>query len=362
MKRIISLLFLSLLLTTGSLWLAGCSSHQPENAAAQAPALAIQTARVEAKTVSSEMTIPASIQPDPSRVVHVFAPVSGRLIELRARPGDSIRNGQPLAVIQSSDAAGALSDYQKAKAAAEHSGSALSRASLLYQHEVIAQKDLEDAKAMAASDDSDLARTRQRLHMLGLSESSASDRVTVVATHSGVVTETASAAGEMSKSLDASNPLLTIADLSSIWVVGNMYEKDLGLAPAGLAVRITLDAYPGQSWQGKISRISDVVDPNTHTLKVRVVLNNPDRKLKPDMFAAIHVLRPATRVAVIPSSSLLHEGNQAFVMVQKAEGKFEKRAVQVQESNPETTLVLSGLQPGELVVSSGAELLREEVK
>jgi cobalt-zinc-cadmium efflux system membrane fusion protein len=90
-----------------------------------------------------------------------------------------------------------------------------------------------------------------------------------------------------------------------------------------------------------------------------VVLNNPDRKLKPDMFAAIHVLRPATRVAVIPSSSLLHEGNQAFVMVQKAEGKFEKRTVQVQESSPETTLVLSGLQPGELVVSSGAELLRD---
>jgi cobalt-zinc-cadmium efflux system membrane fusion protein len=195
--------------------------------------------------------------------------------------------------------------------------------------------------------------------MLGLSESTASDRVTVVATHSGVVTETTSAPGEMSKSLDASNPLLTIADLSSIWVVGNIYEKDLILAPSGLAVRITLDAYPGQNWQGKISRISDLVDPNTHTLKVRVVLNNPDRKLKPDMFAAIHVLRPATRVAVIPSSSLLHEGNQAFVMVQKAEGKFEKRTVQVQESNPETTLVLSGLQPGELVVSSGAELLRD---
>jgi len=163
------------------------------------------------------MAIPASIQPDPSRVVHVFAPVSGRLVALRVRPGDVVRSGQSLAVIQSSDAAGALSDYQKAKAAAEHSGSALRRASLLYQHEVIAEKDLEDAKAQAASDDSDLARTRQRLRMLGLSESAASDQVTVVAAHSGVVTETTSAPGEMSKSLDASNPLLTIADLSSIW-------------------------------------------------------------------------------------------------------------------------------------------------
>ncbi|HEV2961081.1 MAG TPA: efflux RND transporter periplasmic adaptor subunit [Candidatus Angelobacter sp.] len=353
-----------LLLITAWLWLAGCGSQKPENAATPPLALAIQTARVESRTVSSELTIPASIQPDPSHVVHVFAPVSGRLIELRVKPGDAVRSGQALAVIQSSDAAGALSDYQKAKAAAEHSGSALRRASLLYQHEVIAQKDLEDAKAQAASDESELARTRQRLHMLGLSESAASDQVTVVATHSGVVTETTSAPGEMSKSLDASNPLLTIADLSSIWVVGNVYERDLSLTPSGLAVRITLDAYPGENWQGKISRISDVVDPNTHTLKLRVVLNNPGRKLKPDMFAAIHVLHPATRVAVIPSSALLHEGNQAFVMVQKGEDKFEKRAVQVQESNPETTQVLSGLQPGEMVVTSGADLIRnrEEAK
>jgi cobalt-zinc-cadmium efflux system membrane fusion protein len=168
----------------------------------------------------------------------------------------------------------------------------------------------------------------------------------------------------MSKSLDASNPLLTIADLSSIWVVGNVYERDLSLTPSGLAVRITLDAYPGETWQGKISRISDLVDPNTHTLKVRVVLNNPGRKLKPDMFAAIHVLHAAASVAVIPSSALLHQGNQAFVMVQKGEDKFEKRAVQVQSSNPETTLVLSGLQPGEVVVTSGSDLVRnrEEAK
>lgn len=342
----------------------GCGSQKTENAAAASPALAIQTARVESKTVSSEMIIPASIQPDPSLVVHVFAPVSGRLIALRVKPGDAVRSGQALATIQSSDAAGALSDFQKAKAAAEHSDSALRRASLLYDHEVISQKDLEDAKAQAASDNSELARTRQRLHMLGLNETTASDQVTVVATRSGVVTETTSAPGEMSKSLDASNPLLTIADLTSIWVVGNVYEKDLSLTPSGLFVRITLDAYPGETWQGKISRISDVVDPNTHTLKLRIVLNNPARKLKPDMFAAIHVLHPAAKVAVIPTSALLHEGNQAFVMVQKGEDKFEKRPVQVQESNPENTLVLSGLQAGETVVSSGADLVRnrEEAK
>lgn len=354
----------SLLLITAWLWLAGCNSKKPEEAASPPSALAIQTARVENRTVSSELTIPGSIQPDPSRVVHVFAPVSGRLIALRVKPGDAVQSGQVLATVQSSDAAAALSDYRKAKAAAEHSSSALSRASLLYQHDAIAQRDLEDAKAQATSDESELARTKQRLRMLGLNENSESDQVTVIATHAGVVTETTSAPGEMSKSLDSANPLLTIADLSSIWVVGNVYERDLSLTPSGLTVRITLDAYPGESWQGKISRISDLVDPNTHTLKLRVVLSNPGRKLKPDMFATIHVVHPARNVAVIPSSALLHEGNQAYVMVQKGEAQFERRTIQVQDSNPETTLVLSGLQPGEMVVTSGADLVRnrEEAK
>jgi cobalt-zinc-cadmium efflux system membrane fusion protein len=347
------------LLLSAAIWLAGCSGHKDDNSESKHPTLAIQTARVESRTVSSELSLPASIQPDPSRVVHVFAPVSGRLLELRVRPGDAVHSGQPLATVQSSDVAGALGDYQKAKASAGRSERALARASLLYQHGAISEKDLEDAKVQAASDSSDLARARQHLQMLGMSEATTSDRIVVPAPRSGVVTETTSAPGELSKSLDASNPLLTIADLSSIWVIGNVYERDLTLVLPGASVNITVDAYPGQSWKGKIAKISDVLDPATRTLKVRVVLNNPDRKLKPDMFAAIHVLRPATQVLAVPAPALLHEGNQAFVIVQRPDGKFEKRSVQVQGSNGEVALLLSGLQSGEMVVSSGAELLRE---
>ncbi len=353
--------FAALAVAAAMIALTACSSSTPQDTDTKAQP-AVQTASAEARTVSSELVIPASVQPDPRSVVHVFSQVSGRVISLRFKPGDAVRAGETVALIQSSDAAAARTDFEKAKAQVQRSDSALRRATLLYQHEAIAQKDLEDARAQAASDESDLARARQRLRMLGLSEDKMSDQVAVSAPRPGVVLETTSAPGEFSKSLDASNPLLTIADLSVVWVVGSVYERDLSLVSTGLPVRITADAYPSFEWKGKIANVSAVLDPATHTVKLRVVLENKDHKLKPDMFGAIHVLRPPSRVVVVPANAVLYEGNQAFVIVQKTKDKFEKRNVQVQESGPKEALLRSGLEPGETVVTTGAELLRKEVE
>jgi membrane fusion protein, heavy metal efflux system len=356
LSKAFSIVWIAVLLLTA------CGGKKPEAAEAERPQKTIQTAPVEFRSVSAELIIPASVQPDPARVVHVFAPVSGRLLELRVKPGDEVRSGQPVALVQSSDVSSARSDFEKAKAQAHRSESALNRVTLLFQHGAVAEKDLEDARAQAAQDASELARAQEKLHLLGLNETQPSDRATVAAPRAGVVTETTSAPGEFAKSLDASSPLLTIADLSSVWVVGSVYERDLAAVPSGLSVRITAEAYPAETWQGKISNISAVVDAATHTVKLRVVLENRRHELKPDMFATIHVQRPASRVAVVPSAAVLHEGNEAFVMVQSggSTGKFEKRTVEIQQSGPQETLVRSGLQPGDVIVSSGAELLREE--
>lgn len=342
--------------------LAGCSGDKASSAAPEANPPSYQTGAVEFRTVPAELMLPATIQSDPEKVVHVFAPVSGRLVALRVKTGDQVRAGQAVAVVQSSDAASARSDYQKAKAQSDHSSAALKRVTQLYEHGATAAKDLEDAKAQAASDTSDLARTKERLEMLGLSDGSSSDKVTVAAPRAGVVIETTSATGEFSKSLDASNPLLTIADLSSVWVVGSTYERDLEAVSRGESVEVTAEAYPSQTWRSQIAYVSDIVDPNTRTVKVRVVLKNLDHKLKPDMFAVIHVSRPALRVAVVPAPALLHEGTQTFVIVQKAKDSFEKRQVQVEKTGPQEVLLRSGLQPGDTVVTSGAELIREAAK
>jgi cobalt-zinc-cadmium efflux system membrane fusion protein len=348
--------------------LTGCSSDKPQAASSDRATRIVQTAPVVFRTVSTELTIPATIQPVPERVVHVFAPVSGRLVELRVKPGDNVRAGQAVAVVASSDAASARSDYEKARAQSQRSQSALNRVTLLYQHGAVAVKDLEDAKAQAASDASELERARQRLHLLGLGENQSTDRVNVAAPRTGVVTETSSAPGEFAKSLDASNPLLTIADLGSVWVVGNVYERDLTIVPRGLTVNVTLDAYPGEKWPGKISNVSDVLDPATRTVKLRVVLENPQHKLKPDMFALIHAQRPAAELAVVPTTAVLHDGNVAFVLVQKPENpenkeknaRFERRVIEVQQNGPQETLVRAGLHPGDVVVTANPELLREE--
>lgn len=342
--------------------LTGCTGEKGSLPNPEAGSPSFQTAPVQFRTVAADLMLSASVQPDPARIVHIFAPVSGRLIALQVKAGDTVHSGDSVAIIQSSDAASARSDYEKAKAQSERSEAALRRASLLYEHHVVAAKDVEEVTAQAASDKSDLERTRERLELLGLGESALSDKVSVRAPRSGVVIETTSATGEFSKSLDASNPLLTVADLSSVWVIGSSYEQDLESIVRGAPVVITTDAYPSLTWRSQIAYVSDVVDPNTRTVKVRVILNNPDRKLKPEMFASIRVSRPERRVAVVPSIAVLHEGNETFVIVQKDKTSFLKRRVQVEKTGQQETVLRSGLQPGDMIVTSGAEFLREEAK
>lgn len=338
----------------------GCGGSDQKSASQTKQETPVQVAQVTVQSVQNEVAIPAKVQADPDRVVHIYPPVSGRLVSLNVRPGDEVKKGQTLAIIESSDAASALSDYEKARIEVERSSQAEKRAALLLQHEVLAQKDYDDIKAQADSAKSDLARTEQRLRMLGLTPSSATDQIAVRAPRTGVVLDIGAANGELSKSLDNANSIATIADLSSVWIVGDLYEKDLSLATRGTPAKITVAALPDASWHGTISNLSDFVDATTRTLKARVVLPNPGYRLKPEMFATIHVVGRKQEVMTVPTTAVLHEGNSAFVMVRKSDGNYEKRAVTIANSQSDTTEIASGLQPGETVVTSGAELLRNE--
>ena len=352
---------LSIFLVLSALALTACSGNSNESKQSeQKQDNTVQVAQVTVKAVQNEVAVPAKVQADPDRVVHIYPPVSGRLVSLHVRPGDAVKQGQTVAIIESSDAASARSDYEKAQIEAGRSEQAEKRAALLLQHEVLAQKDYDDIKAQAESAKSDLARTEQRLHMLGLSTTGASDQIAVKSPRSGVVLEIGAANGELSKSLDNANSIATVADLSSVWIVGDLYEKDLSLASRGTPAKITIAALPDASWNGVISNVSDVLDPSTRTLKARVVLPNPQHKLKPEMFATIHLVGRKQNLMTVPTTAILHEGNGAFVMVKKADGTYEKRRVTIADSQSDTTEIASGLQPGETIVTSGAELLRNE--
>jgi cobalt-zinc-cadmium efflux system membrane fusion protein len=340
--------------------LSGCGESEPKQPVHSSQENPVRLATVSVHTVQDEVSIPAKVQADPERVVHIYPPVSGRVVSLKVRPGDAVRQGQIVAIIQSSDAASARADYDKARIEAARTEQAEKRAELLLEHEAMSQKDYEDIKAQAESAKSDLARTQQRLRILGLDSMSGSDEVAVKAPRAGVVLEVTAATGELSKSLDNANSIATVADLSSVWVVGDLYEKDLSLAWRGKPAKITLAALPDRSWSGYISNVSDVLDPTTRTLKTRVVLANREHTLKPEMFATIHLVGRKQNLMTVPTTAVLHDGSSTFVMVKKADGTYEKRSVVIANSQPEKTEIASGLQAGETIVTSGAELLRGE--
>ncbi len=338
--------------------LAGCEQSQSKPVVDAGKAQTIQTVTVQTQRIGDVLEIPAKVQADPARVVHIYPPAGGRLMEVSVRPGDHVHKGQTIAIEQSSDVAQARADYSHARTEFDRTNHALERAKLLFDHKVLSQRELEQAQADYDEAKGELDRSSGRLQILGVPVQGTSNEVAMLAPRSGAILDVGAAAGELSKSTDNANSIATIADLSTVWLVGDVYEKDLSVLKTGEPVQIALAAYPGQTWAGKLAVISDALDPQTRTLKVRVVLNNPGEKLKPEMFAAIRVQRPSRDAIVIPASALLREGGDTSVMVQTKPGAYERRLVLIQSVNGDRAIVASGLNPGDVVVSEGAALVR----
>jgi cobalt-zinc-cadmium efflux system membrane fusion protein len=320
--------------------------------------MGIRTVTVAEGQVPNYLEVPSRVQPDPTKVVRVFPPGGGRVLEVDVRPGDHVRKGQTLALLDSSDVSSARSDYQKAVADAEVKQKALARASLLFENQVFSEKEYQQARADSEIANAELERARSRLRVLGVSSEASSDRLVVTAPRAGVVLDIGAAPGEFSKSLDAPAPLCTLADLGTVWVVGDVYEKDVAGLKAGAPATVSVSAYPNRTWNARVAAISSALDPVTRTAKVRVVLANPQTLLKPEMFATIRLLRSTFSGIAIPASAVLREGDAAYVFVQKSPGHFERRAVTLGRALPADVEVTSGLRPGEAVVVEGALLLR----
>lgn len=336
-----------------------CTGHRQAAANNTAVNKVIETVTVHSQPVSSQLVLPAKIMANPTDVVHVYPPISGRVIALKVLPGQEVRKNQEVATLQSSDAAQARSDYEKAKIEATRADLQLQRAKDLLQHQVMAQRDYDDLKALDESDHADLQRAAQALAILGLSPNSTSDTVPLLAPISGVVLDVGTAAGELQRSLDNATAIATIADINSIWVVGDLYPRDMSKVKVGEPVEVSVTGYPGMVLHGAINNISDSVDPVSLTLKVRVVLSNPGHKLKPDMYATIAVTNEKGSATVVPATAVIRNGSQPFVFVMGPDDKPVRRDVTLGETSAASDQVTEGLQDGDRVVSSGAELLRE---
>jgi membrane fusion protein, heavy metal efflux system len=360
-----------------TLLLAGCSrgdANPPATNAATSPvesgaarndfvvpedARGVRTAAAQAQRLPDYVDVAGRVQADPTRVVRVYPPVGGRLVSVDIRPADRVAQGQVLAVLASSDVAAARAAYRQAQADAHVKQQGVERSRLLYEHSVIALRDYQQAQADAAIASAALESATERLALLDVDTTSSSDQLAVRAPRAGVVTDVGAAPGEYAKSLDNANPLCIIADLTTIWVVGDVYEKDLASLRVGDWADILVSAYPGEPWKGRISAISNTVDTTTRSVKIRLVLANGALRLKPDMFATIRVLRAVRSVPVVPQTAILREGTSAYLFVQTSPGHFERRLVTLgRDINPSQVEVTSGLAPGETVLIEGAELLR----
>lgn len=336
----------------------GCSSRNASSTLPPSAKTIVQTVTVHEQKIVDKLDIPARVAANPTRVVQVFPPLSGRIVRFSVLPGQAVQAGQVIAVLQSGDIAQARSDFEKAKIQVTLADAALARGKLLLQHEVLAKADYEQLVAADAAAHSEQERTRQVIHELGFSENNNSDQAPIRAPISGVVLDTGAAVGEWQKSLDNATPLATIASLSQVWILGDAYQNDLASVQAGRPVMVTFPAYPGLSLPGKIDNISQSLDPSTLAVKVRVVLANPQTKLKPQMFATISIDRSTTEGFMVPSSAVIHENNADSVFVQTSSGEYERRSVKVGQMQQENVVISSGLHDGDQVVTLGAALLR----
>jgi len=335
------------------------SNEVPTNATVQAAEGAVRYVAVTEQLIAGHLELGAKVQADPARMFRLFPPASGRVLAIKVKPGDTVTRNETLATIDSADAASAQSDLTKAQIEAERAQRAADREKVLLDHGAVAEKDYIDAKAAADSAKAELERAKRHLAVLGINADAVTDGIPLQSPSRGIVLTVSAAPGEFSKSLDSADPLMTIADLSTVWIVGDLFEKDIAKVQPGTKVTVTVDAFPGRQWSGSISSISGALDPTTRTLKVRVALDNPGEKLKPEMFAMIHVDVGTHKAIVVPSSAVIHEGQSVVVFVE-TNGKLEQRNVTSGQAVDGRVEIKSGLELGQQVAVNGAELLTGE--
>jgi membrane fusion protein, heavy metal efflux system len=365
MKRFCSLprLFAYPIIAAGCclpLALTGCK-HEPSPAAQDPPKANLKVETVSFQSIGDTLEIPGRVEPDPEHLVHIYAPLSGRLLNLKLTPGQEVRKGQTIAMLESGDVAQARADFEKARIETLRADHALDRGKILVAHEVMSQADFQQIKAIDDAAHAEQERARQRIHELGFSENGTTDMTAITAPIAGTVLEVGTASGEMQRSLETTNGIATVANLDKVWVTGDVFEHDLGAVHLRQTVELLFSAYPNETFHGAIANIGDSLDPATHAVKVRIVLANPGHRLKPAMFATLRIARPSAMRILVPLGAVLHDGDITEVYMPSAPGKYSLRQVTIGATHGKQVEIVSGLNDGDQVVTEGAAFLREPV-
>jgi cobalt-zinc-cadmium efflux system membrane fusion protein len=354
----------------------------------------LQYANAQLQRLPATLDVTGAVAPEESRVAHIRPLAQGVVEEIFVSLGTRVQKGQPLVTYDNIQLGELIGEYLSAKAGLRQAESdldvrlkSLARAEDLIKLEAIAQQTLEvrraetnSAEAGVGSARAAVSRIEEQIHRFGLSDSDL-ERLTPIekvggghrtASHNilrapfaGIVTKYEVASGEL---VGPDRELFTIADLSTVWVQADVYEKDLAKVKPGVAVTIRTDAYPDRTFMGRLTYISDLIDPTTRAAKMRCVVTNPDGVLKLDMFVRVSIPTAAeTEVITVPSDAIQQIDNQPVVFVRETATRFSRRNVTIGPVAGTQTEVLSGLKAGEPVVSGGSfyiktALLRERLE
>ena len=333
----------------------------------------VTVVRPEVRSRAAILDTTGKVQFNEEQLVRVNAPVTGRVIEVLARPGEVVEPGHALFVLDSADLGLAKSEYAKGVSDLARSERALKLARELLEVRAIAEKEIREAendynKAMAERD-----RAASRLRTLGVRSDQlkeigdrvdVSTTVTVRTPRSGVIVERNVSPGQVVSYGQSDTPisLFVIADLSTMWVLADVYEPDLPRVRLGELVRVTLPCCPQDRYAGKITSIAAAVDKETRTLKVRAVVPNPGGALKAEMFVKVAIDTGSAQALTLPQTAIQRSDGDAFVLVEKGPGEFERRSVRTGANLDGVIEVLEGVTPADRVASKGGILLKQTVK
>ena len=319
---------------------------------------ALQVAAASTTTIERPIGVPGVIEADPARLVKIVPPVSGRIDRMYKSLGDPVHAGEPLLTLDSADLAQATSDATKAQAALTLASRALARQEELANAEIAARKDLEQAQSDHAQAQSEANRAQSRLSQLGSALGHGNGRTyTLNAPLSGHVIDLTGARGGFWN--DTNAPLMTVADLSKVWLTANVQEKDLAAVFVGQPARIVLNAYPGEQLAGRVAYVGQVLDADTRTVKVRVALDNAGGRLRPGMFASAVFSGASHDAITVPASALIQDGFNTRVFVELRPWTFEPRNVKVGAQIGSQVEIAAGLQAGERIVVKNGVLLND---
>lgn len=308
------------------------------------------------RVTTSQLTATATVNPDISRTVPVISLATGRVVEIKARLGDTVKKGQVLLRVQSADISAAFSDYQKAVADEQLVRTQMERARLLYDKGAISLNDLQVAQDAEAKAQVDVKTSAEKLRVLGNANlDQPSGVLDIHAPIAGVITDQQVTNAGGVAGLSAPNPF-TISDLTYVWILCDVYENDLASVRVGEKADVRLNAYPDRTFTGTISNVSPIMDPNLRTAKVRIEVRNPGI-MRPGMFgtATFHGQKKE-KLATVPTNAVLHLHDRDWVYVPAGGNNFRRVEVKAGAMLPgDVQEIRSGIAPGQQVIANALE-------